>query len=61
MANSSIMNFDALALPVQTVEESEMHQWREGHSLRWNEELDNANCDVCYENTDEGVFVCDGI
>lgn len=62
-AISSIMNFDALALPVQTVEESEMHQWREGHSLRWNEqpEPEISGCDVCFENSGEGVFVCDGI
>src|SRR5271155_2144352 len=33
-AHSSIMNFDVLQTPVQKVEESEMHQWREGHFLR---------------------------
>lgn len=54
------MNFDALALPVQMVEESEMHQWREGHSLRWKEQTDPGECEVCYDNTGEGMFVCDG-
>ena len=59
-AHSSIMNFDALQMPVQKVEESEMHQWREGHSLRWQEMTLPVDCEVCYEFCAEGLFVCDG-
>jgi hypothetical protein len=59
-AASSILNFDALALPVQQVEESEMHQWREGHSLRWKEQVETCECEVCYEVNAGGMFVCDG-
>src|SRR5277367_2432588 len=60
MAHSSIMNFDALQMPVQKVEESEMRQWREGHSLRWQERVHPTDCEVCYELCAEGLFVCDG-
>src|SRR5277367_2614254 len=59
-AHSSIMNFDALQTPVQKVEESEMLQWREGHSLRWQERVLPTDCEVCYELCTEGLFVCDG-
>jgi hypothetical protein len=60
IAASSILNFDALAMPLQQVEMSEMHQWREGHSLRWNEGMEGCECEVCYEGNDGGMFVCDG-
>src|SRR5271170_6190548 len=59
-AHSSIMNFDPLQMPVQKVEESEMHQWREGHSFRWQERAHPTDCEVCYELCTEGIFVCDG-
>lgn len=58
--HSSILNFDALALPVRDVEESEKHQWREGHSLRWREAHASHDCEICFGTCDEGEFVCDG-
>lgn len=60
-AASSILNFDALAMPIQKVEDSEMHQWREGHSLRWKQRPDPCDCDICYEPNGGGMYVCDGI
>lgn len=60
MAQSSIMNFDALALPPQNVEESEKHQWREGHSMRWREHIGTDDCQVCFESSVEPAFVCVG-
>ena len=59
-AASSILNFDALAIPVREVEESERHQWREGHSLKWTERQDLCDCEVCYEPSSGAMFVCDG-
>jgi hypothetical protein len=59
-AASSILNFDALAMPLKNVEESERHQWREGHSLRWRDNVDVCECEVCYETSGGGMFVCDG-
>jgi hypothetical protein len=59
-AASSILNFDALALPVQKVEESEMQQWREGHLLRWKDSVEPCDCEICYDNCNAGMFVCDG-
>src|ERR1700759_2032102 len=60
-AASSILNFDALAMPIRKVEESDMHQWREGHSFRWKQRPDPCDCDVCYEPNGGGIYVCDGI
>ena len=59
-AASSILNFDALAMPIQKVEESEMHQWREGHSLRWKKQHDPTDCNICFDLCSGGIFVCDG-
>lgn len=59
-AASSILNFDALTLPVQEVEQSEKHQWREGHSLRWKEKAENSECEVCFDVSEKGKFICDG-
>jgi len=58
-AQSSIMNLDALALPPQNVEESDKHQWREGHSMRWRERQGTDDCAICFETTVEPVFICD--
>jgi dDENN domain len=38
-----------------------MHQWREGHSLRWRERHNPDECEVCFDNSSEGMFVCDGM
>jgi hypothetical protein len=60
IAASSILNFDALTLPVQEVEQSEKHQWREGHCLRWKETAENCECEVCFDVNEKGMFICDG-
>ena len=59
-AHSSVLNFDAMTIPFQKVEESEKHQWREGHSLRWKERPDSCDCEVCFDLSEGGMFVCDG-
>jgi hypothetical protein len=60
MAQSSLANFDALALAPQSVEDSERHQWREGHSMRWRERMGTDDCAICFESSLEPAFVCDG-
>jgi hypothetical protein len=60
-AASSILNFDALALPIKPVEDSEMHQWREGHSLFWAERSSLCDCEICYEPCGGGgMYICNG-
>jgi hypothetical protein len=56
-----VLNFDALTIPMKEVEKSEKHQWREGHSLKWNEHARHGDCEVCYEASAGGMFICDGI
>lgn len=56
LAASTIMP----GMAMQPVRNTSTTQWQEGHCLQWRPQEEKANCSICEEKSDDGLYRCTG-